>query len=120
MALKFLIENYFRIRDVFAIRLAKSIQSLRPCPHATSSVIIYYQPSDTPDFKIYELNETAECVEVDYHTGGNKTRIIQCLIKQGCQKDVHDNIEMAEEMMPNPATSQSNTEAEGALGNDEP
>ena len=46
LALQYVIRNFFRINDVFAIRLGKSVSTVNKCDYADRSILIYYD-SDT-------------------------------------------------------------------------
>ena len=59
MALQFLVRNYFRIENVVAIRLAKSIHKLPAVTCAESCTLVHYDNDVTPGFHYYESNCTA-------------------------------------------------------------
>eukprot|EP00959_Pyramimonas_sp_CCMP1952_P137919 2886924-Pyramimonas_sp.AAC.1 len=77
LALQFLIRNYFRLENVIAVRLAKSVRKLPACDPATGSTLIYYDNDVTPAFRYYKSTGTA--IDVHRGTGSNHARIIQCL-----------------------------------------
>ena len=77
LALQYLIRNYFRIENVVAVRLAKSVHRLPQFPQADSCTLIHYDNDVTPGFHYYESNGTA--LNIRDITGGTKSRIIQCL-----------------------------------------
>ena len=104
LALQFLVRNFFRVDDVFAIRLAKSVHKLSPCPHADRCVLIYYNDHLELDFQYYETRDIT--LDIPHVTCSNKARVIQCLVKTGCQSEIDTNTEMVRELMP---TSTPNT-----------
>eukprot|EP00959_Pyramimonas_sp_CCMP1952_P399263 8366094-Pyramimonas_sp.AAC.2 len=77
LALQFLSRNYFRLENVIAVRLAKSVDKLPACAPATGSTLIYYDNDVTPAFHYYESTGTA--IDVHRVTGSSHARIIQCL-----------------------------------------
>ena len=97
MALQYIVRNYFRISDVIAIRLGKSIHSVNAYAPANRSVLVHYTSDTDPDFHYYESEDTA--LNIRDITGNPKARIIQCLVRDGCQSAMDDNADIAQEMM---------------------
>ena len=58
MALQFLVRNYFRIENVVAIRLARSISNLPAVTYAESCTLVHYDNDVTPGFHYYESDGT--------------------------------------------------------------
>ena len=56
LALQFVIRNFFRISDVFAVRLGKCVNTVSKCDYAERSVLIHYTSDTDPDFHFYETN----------------------------------------------------------------
>ena len=77
MALQFLVRNYFRVDNVVAVRLAKSVHKLAPIKYATGCTLIHYDNDVSPAFHYYECSGTG--LDVPQITGSNHSRIIQCL-----------------------------------------
>ena len=111
LALQFVIRNFFRIGDVFAIRLGKSVATVSKCEAADRSVLIYYTYDTDPDFHYYETKDTA--LDIRYITQSSKSRIIQCLVKNGCQSVIDDNAEVARELSHGVQPSNSAPDARG-------
>ena len=77
LALQFLVKNYFRVENVIAVRLAKSVPRLSAVPYADSSTLVYYETDHNPGFHYYEADGTA--LNVGSITGSAHAWIIQCL-----------------------------------------
>ena len=42
LALQYVIQNFFRIEDVFAVRIGNSVNMVSKCSHAERCILIYY------------------------------------------------------------------------------
>jgi len=104
MALQYVIRNFFRIQDVFAVRLGKSVHRVGKCEHAEKSTLIYYTCDNAPDFHYYETEDTA--LDIQYITQNNSSRFIQCLVKTGCQLALDENVEVTQQLMPTRPTAE--------------
>ena len=90
MALQFLVRNYFRVDNVVAVRLAKSIHKLAPIKYATGCTLIHYDNDVSPAFHYYECNGTG--LDVPQITGSNHSRIIQCLTSSKSGGGFHEDL----------------------------
>ena len=100
LALQFVIRNYFRISDVFAIRLGKSVHNVKADNSATSSMLIYYFTDNDPSFHFYETKDIG--LDILSITNSPKAKIIQCLIRDGCNNSLEDDTQVLQELSPMP------------------
>ena len=105
LALQFVIRNYFRINDVFAIRLGKGLHTVQKCSLADSSVLIYYFNHQEPTFHYYETKDTA--LDIRTITQSTKSRTIQCMTRKGVQGTFDEGEEIAKSLMPQHPESSS-------------
>jgi hypothetical protein len=91
-ALSYVIRSLFRIHDVFAVKLGKSVHHVGKCDHAEMCTLIYYYSEADPNFHFYETKDTA--LDLQSITQSNSSRFIQCLVKSGCQSALDDNVEL--------------------------
>ena len=63
LALTYVVRNYFRIQDVFAMKVGKSIQQLSKLEHADRSALIHYVHDESPRFHFYETRYIAIYVQ---------------------------------------------------------
>jgi len=103
LALQFVIRTFFRISDVIAVKIGKSVTSVNSCEYASSCVLIYYTNNLDPDFHFHETKDTA--LNIQHIAQSNKARIIQCLVKPGCPYNIDDTTDLNQELMPNPRGS---------------
>ena len=96
LALQFVIRNFFRVNDVVAVRLGKSLSQVKKCEYAERSVLIHYTSDTNPDFHYYETNDTA--LDLNHIAGSNKSRIIQCLVQHGSINILRANAEIVDEL----------------------
>ena len=76
-ALQFLVRNFFRVPDVFAVRLARGVQTTSYCSLSQKSTLIYFTSDTDPQFQCYESKDSA--LNIAEITGGQRHRIMQCL-----------------------------------------
>ena len=98
LALQFIIRNFFRVSDVYAVRLGKSVAHTHHDSNADGSTLIHYTTDNNPTFHYYESKDTA--LDIFAITHNNKTRFMQCLIKRGCSKTIDDMSDIAQELTP--------------------
>ena len=96
---------------MFAIRLGKGVVTVSKCEPADRSTLIYYTSDTHRDFHYYETEDTA--LDIRYITQSNKSRIIQCLVKHGCQSVIDDNAEVARELSQEVQPSNNATDVRG-------
>jgi len=101
LALQFLIRNYFRISNVFAIRLGHGVKQVSNCDYAQGCTLIHYQSDVDPKFKYYETSDVA--LDIRDVTGSNNTRFLQCLIREHCPCTVDEPTEVGNDF---PTTQQ--------------
>ena len=104
LALQYVIRNFFRIPDVFAVRLGKSVKSVGKCDYAERCTLVYYMNDGNPNLHYYETKDTA--LDIKYITQCDNARIIQCLMKSGCHSILDENAQIIQELAPTPATPQ--------------
>ena len=104
LALQYVIRNFFRIQDVFAIRVGNCTPRVSKCEEADSCVLVYYASDADPEFYYYETADTA--LDLQDITCSNKSRILQFLIKKGCQLCIDDytDTDIARVLSPFPPT----------------
>ena len=85
-AFQHIIRNFFRIEDVFAIRLGKSVRTVSRCLQADGCTLVYYLSDINPDFRFYETQDTA--LDIRHVTNSDKNRFMQCLVKNGCKNAI--------------------------------
>jgi len=59
LALQYVIRNFFRVHDVFAIRVGNGTPRVSKCEDADSCVLVYYASDADPEFHYYETADTA-------------------------------------------------------------
>ena len=102
LALQYIIRNIFRIDDVFAVRLGKSVARTRSCSYADRSVLIYYVSETDPKFTYYETEDTA--IDISYVTGEPKARMMQCLCRSGGITILDESPEIIKELSTSSST----------------
>ena len=120
LALQYVIRNFFRINDVLAVRLGKSVHKVSPCSQATRSVLVYYVSEADPYFHFYESKDTA--LDIQFITQSPKARIIQCLCGPG-SNITNDSPEITHELMQSsrqPSDPGSTQEMRGNANPDNP
>lgn len=81
MALQYLLRTFFQLSGIMAMRLGRGVHRTNKCPHATGSILIYYENDIAPDFKLYETADTA--LDIANITNCPHVRFIQCLTGAG-------------------------------------
>ena len=111
LALQYLIRNYFRISDVFAVRIGNGVSKVSKCEYADKCTLIYYTSDIDPNFHYYESNDTA--IDFKTITHSQSIRFMQCLIKSGCPHTIEDNSSISREL------SSSSTPPDDHRGNED-
>ena len=77
MALQYVIRSYFRLYDVYAVRIGRGRYKLTGCTDAMTSILIHYSDKSQPHFRKFVSKESV--VDVAQATGISTSRYMQCL-----------------------------------------
>ena len=86
-ALYHLLQNYFGVSDVTAIRLGKCVNEVPKYTHTNRCTFIYYTDSLHLKFRQYRLTDTA--VDIRSFTQCHHSRFIQCLTRPTAGYNAH-------------------------------
>ncbi len=104
LALQYVIRNFFRIDNVIAVRLGRSVNKLPKHEGADGCTLIHFVSDVTPYFHFYETVDTQ--LDVMKITNSNKSRITQCLTKVGCEVIFDDTANKTSQLMPHTSDDQ--------------
>eukprot|EP00959_Pyramimonas_sp_CCMP1952_P337157 7060454-Pyramimonas_sp.AAC.1 len=90
LALQYLVRNYFRVKRVVALRLAKSVPNLPSVKYASGSTLIHYDNDVNPAFHYYGCVGTG--LNISRITGSTHSRLIQRLTSQAPSPGFHDDL----------------------------
>ena len=110
LALQFVMKNHFRVADVIAVRIGRSISKIGQFMTASGSTLVYYHSDRDPDFHHHESDGTA--LDITKITGGTKARIIQFLTKTGSEMDFGNSAEATQGLLPASTTGDTGTAVE--------
>jgi hypothetical protein len=91
-----LILDFFRVKDVVAVRLGKDMSQVKKCVYANNGMPFHFTSDTNPDFLYYETIDTA--LDAEYITSSTRSRITQCLEQYGSINILRDNAEVAEQL----------------------
>ena len=74
LALQYIVRSIFRIPNVIAVRIGRSIHHTSAFANATGSILIYYEDDNDPTFYNYDTKDTA--LDIRDITGSNKSRVV--------------------------------------------